>query len=326
LNKGEELKMKLKIPRLGLLLALLACSAARAAAQPAGQGAAPFLRIVSPENLSSLYGAELVEFRGRVGPGCQAIAVSYFDAAGRLVEEYRLKKYLPGSPEFLYRAGKELGNLAMGSNRYLFVARFEGGREASEESVIYIHEHQGEKAKPVIYLYPTAEARIEVRVRPLGGVSKSVPDYGEGWTVTARPDGALTDAEGRSWPYLFWESPAAGPPAPLAEGFTVAREDLDFFFRQKLRLLGLRGKEIEDFLGYWLPLMADKPWYAIRFAPRAEIDLEAPLEVSPLPDSVIRVLVDWRGGDAPFPLPAQRLEPAERRGFAVVEWGGMRYR
>lgn len=290
-----------------------------------GQGTQPRLRVLSPENLATLYGVELVEFRGVVGPGCKSITVSYFSADGKLVEEYRLKKYLPGSREFLYRAGKSLGNLAMGSNRYLFVALFDDGSSAREEITIFINEYQGERAKPVIYLYPRTRCAVVVRVSPVGGVTKSEPAYRDGWTVTADPDGRIVDAVGASWPYLFWESPALDPPAPLKEGFSVARDGVEAFLREKLAYLGLNEAETADFLEYWLPLMADRAWYAIRFIPRSEIDAGAPLSVSPRPDSVIRVLMDFRGGDAPFALAQQVLEPGRREGFAVVEWGGMRY-
>jgi len=55
------------------------------------------------------------------------------------------------------------------------------------------------------------------------------------------------------------------------------------------------------------------------------IDELAPLEVSPAPDTVIRVLMDYR--PLRKPVPATELElpaPPVRRGFTVVEWGGIR--
>jgi restriction endonuclease S subunit len=64
---------------------------------------------------------------------------------------------------------------------------------------------QAECGKPVIYLYPEHTTSVSVSVSPVGGMTFSEPDYGNGWTVTARPDGQLTDDSGARWPYLFWE-------------------------------------------------------------------------------------------------------------------------
>jgi hypothetical protein len=74
--------------------------------------------------------------------------------------------------------------------------------------------------------------------------------------------------------------------------------------------------------------MSAKPWAAVRFVPRAEIDAMAPLTIAPAPDTVIRVLIDFRALDVPVKsLPEQKLERAPKRtGFTAVEWGGLLYR
>ena len=48
-------------------------------------------------------------------------------------------------------------------------------------------------AKPVIYLYPKEEMEVTVRLELDGNLTCTYPAYDEGWTVTARPDGTLTD-------------------------------------------------------------------------------------------------------------------------------------
>ena len=50
-------------------------------------------------------------------------------------------------------------------------------------------------AKPVIYLYPTKETEVEVRLMLDGALTASYPDYGDGWRVVAQPDGTLTDRD-----------------------------------------------------------------------------------------------------------------------------------
>ena len=54
--------------------------------------------------------------------------------------------------------------------------------------------------KPVIYLYPEEETEVTVTLDFDGTLTSTYPDYGDGWTVTARPGGTLTDpATGREY-------------------------------------------------------------------------------------------------------------------------------
>ena len=62
-----------------------------------------------------------------------------------------------------------------------------------------------EARKPVIYLYPEEEAQVTVNLDFNGKLTSTYPAYGDGWTVTARPDGTLTDENGREYYCLFWE-------------------------------------------------------------------------------------------------------------------------
>lgn len=50
-----------------------------------------------------------------------------------------------------------------------------------------------EKAKPVIYLYPTKKQDVTVSVSPEGGVTESIPEMGKAWKVTAWPDGKIVE-------------------------------------------------------------------------------------------------------------------------------------
>ena len=60
-------------------------------------------------------------------------------------------------------------------------------------------------AKPVIYLYPEEETQVTVKLDYAGELTCTYPAYDDGWTVTAQPDGTLTDAAGQTYSYLFWE-------------------------------------------------------------------------------------------------------------------------
>jgi len=54
-----------------------------------------------------------------------------------------------------------------------------------------------------------------------------------------------------------------------------------------------------------------------------EIDDVAPLSISPKPDTIIRVLMDYQGLDEYKNIIEQKIITPERKGFIVVEWGGV---
>lgn len=47
-----------------------------------------------------------------------------------------------------------------------------------------------------------------------------------------------------------------------------------------------------------------------------------PLEIEPKPDTLIRVLMEFKGLDKYKTVKEQKLITPERKGFVVVEWGG----
>lgn len=47
-----------------------------------------------------------------------------------------------------------------------------------------------------------------------------------------------------------------------------------------------------------------------------------PLEITPKPDNLIRVMMDWKGLDEKIEVQEQNLETPIREGYTVVEWGG----
>ena len=106
------------------------------------------------------------------------------------------------------------------------------------------------------------------------------------------------------------------------EGFIVKGENTAEFLEEKLEILGLNEREAEEFIVYWLPQMEKNKYNYIRFETKEEINKEMPLEIEPKPDTVIRVLMDWKTLDEKIEIEEQKLEKANREGFTVVEWGG----
>ena len=47
-----------------------------------------------------------------------------------------------------------------------------------------------------------------------------------------------------------------------------------------------------------------------------------PMNVTPKPDTLIRIFLSIKKIDSPIEIKEQKLEHIERKGFTVVEWGG----
>ena len=176
-------------------------------------------------------------------------------------------------------------------------------------------------AKPVIYLYPEKETQVSVKLDCKGELTFTYPDYQGGWQVTALPDGTLYDnREGREYSYLFWEGVSPGE-YDFSHGFVVKGEDTRKFLQEKLAFLGLTPREYNEFIVYWLPQMQNNPYNLIAFQKEAYTEL-AKLEITPRPDSLLRVFMAYQPLEEPVEIEPQQLEPFVREGFAVVEWGG----
>jgi hypothetical protein len=182
-----------------------------------------------------------------------------------------------------------------------------------------------EFAKPVVYLYPETDMDVSVKVYPNNGLTITEPAYKDGWLVKATPSGILYNYDDRTaYPYLFWEGNGLDYHVPK-EGFVVTKDKVEEFLANKLAEQGLMAKEYDEFIEYWAPLMKEKQYYFVTFVPQAEFDLLAPLDISPEPDTVIRVFMDYHGLDTPIKVEPQTFTAPERSGFTVIEWGGARH-
>jgi hypothetical protein len=205
--------------------------------------------------------------------------------------------------------------------------------------------------KPVIYLYPPKATDVTVSfVNPIQ-FNIDIPTYQNGWRVRAYPDGTLKDLQPQvtdctaidatrlgseyaarscatgTYPYLYWAGAvkASYPTAP--EGWIIARAEVADFLSKKLTLMGLNEKERTDMESYWVPqlMKKDVPYYRISFFQTATMSAFIPMKVTPSPDTVFRVFLDWTPltSEPGVPLPPQHLTPLIRDGFTLVEWGGL---
>lgn len=175
-------------------------------------------------------------------------------------------------------------------------------------------------AKPVIYLYPEEETEVTVRLDYDGTLTCTYPAYEDGWTVTAAPDGVLTDGAGQTYTYLYWEG-VSQVEYDFSRGFCVPGGETAAFLENALSRLGLTRREANEFIVYWLPRMEPNSYNLICFQSEAYTD-HARLTVTPEPDSLLRVFMAWSPLEVPVDLPAQDLPAFQREGFTLVEWGG----
>ncbi len=175
--------------------------------------------------------------------------------------------------------------------------------------------------KPLIYLYPEAESEVNVKLGHPEKLSYSYPKYENGWIVNTKPNGDLT-YNNRSYYGLYWEGKNA-PTFNTNEGFVVNGRDTITFLEEKLAILGLNEREANEFIIYWLPKLENNPYNYIVFASMEMQNEYMPLEISPKPNTLIRVLMGFKKLDKQIEIKEQVLAPTPiRTGFTAVEWGG----
>lgn len=174
--------------------------------------------------------------------------------------------------------------------------------------------------KPVIYLYPETRQSVTIKLCLNGQLTCSYPAYKNGWTVTAEPDSTLTDANGQQYHCLYWEGIVRSH-FDFSRGWCIKGEDTAAFLEDALQKLGLTRREANEFIVYWLPQMEQNRYNLICFRQETYTDL-ARLEITPEPDTLIRVFMTWVPSDYYVNLKEQSLTAPERCGFTVVEWGG----
>ena len=174
--------------------------------------------------------------------------------------------------------------------------------------------------KPVIYLYPETQTQVSVELNLDGELTCTYPKYNEGWQVTASPDGTLKDKDGKIYNYLYWEG-ESDTEYDFSQGFCVKGEDTAEFLETALFKLGLNRRETNEFIVYWLPVMEQNEYNVIAFQNEQYTD-SAKLNVSPAPDTVIRVFMAFKASNEFVEIKEQTLTAPARKGFTLVEWGG----
>lgn len=177
-------------------------------------------------------------------------------------------------------------------------------------------------AKPIIYLYPEVPTLCSVKINLDGILTCTYPEHVEnGWKdFTAYPDGTLIFEDSKEYYALYWES-LQEDLWSFEQGFCVAGEDTAEFLEWALSEQGLSPREANEFIIYWLPLMQENPYNVIAFQTDTYTE-DAVLEITPAPDSLLRVFMAYYPTTEKIDIAPQQFESFERVGFTVVEWGG----
>ena len=176
--------------------------------------------------------------------------------------------------------------------------------------------------KPIIYLYPQTETEVKLKLWTPENLLHTYPKYNseKWWNMVAQPNWDLEDMNTWRKLYALYREWKIYGEDNFTEWFVVKWKDIIPFFEEKLAVLWLNEREAEEFIVYRLPQMENNKYNLIRFETIEEQDENMPLNITPVPDTVIRVMMDWKAIDEPIDITEQELNTPERTWFTVVEW------
>ena len=179
-------------------------------------------------------------------------------------------------------------------------------------------------AKPILYLYPEEETKVTVEFEKPKLLETTYPKFREKWEVTAKPNGDLTDKDGKYYYGLYWDETQVHF-TNFEEGFYVTKDDAIDFLEEKLSIIGLNDKERNEFIMYWLPILEKNEKSLVYFELTEERESVNKLLITPKPDSLLRLVIHIKKVDKKTDIKEEKLPTFERNGFTAVEWGGTTY-
>ena len=161
------------------------------------------------------------------------------------------------------------------------------------------------------YFYLDGTVIVNIATAP----AFAYPASHDGWKLECHTDGSFTTEDGTICHRLYWESDVNWS-VPMEEGFCVPGTDTAEFLTESLAELGLNSLEINDFLITWLPKMESNAYNLITFHTVQVAD------ISPAPETLIRVLMVCKPLTEPMDIAPQTLTPTQRTGSTAVLLGG----
>lgn len=181
----------------------------------------------------------------------------------------------------------------------------------------------GGYAKPVLYLYPTKDnTKVNVTFEDPSLLTTTYPKFKNSWEVTADRNGDLHDKDGKYYYGLYWEEEGSTY-VDFREGFYVTKDNAIDFLEEKLSIIGLNDRERNEFIMYWLPILEKNGKNLVYFELTESRDAYNKLNITPQPDSLLRVAIHVKKVDKKTKIKEQQLPTFKRTGFTAVEWGGV---
>lgn len=192
------------------------------------------------------------------------------------------------------------------------------------DTVFDLPEVRYDFGKPVIYLYSNKKIEAQVELSFAGDIYFTYPIANDGhWECTVEANGQLV-VNGQKHNYLFWEGKTTISTEDIDKniGYKVKTDTLISFFENTLNQLNFNADEREDFITYWGPKMIQYDYVNIQFWTHT-YEKYAQLKIQPKPDQIARFFMVWSESNNNASVrQSQKLQPIQRKGFHVLEWGG----
>lgn len=179
-------------------------------------------------------------------------------------------------------------------------------------------------AKPILYLYPKKTTKVTVSFEHPEYLETTYPKYIDKWEVKAHSNGDLYDNSGSYYYALYWDEKQVHS-VDFSTGYYVNKDNAISFLEQKLSYIGLSRREANEFIMYWLPILEKNEKSLVYFELTSERESYNKLNISPKPDSLLRLVIHIKKVDKKVDIPKQNLTKFQRKGFVAVEWGGTIY-
>jgi len=179
--------------------------------------------------------------------------------------------------------------------------------------------------KPIIYLYPDTIMDIKLKLQYNGKLKTTYPLYNNGWNIHVFPNGDIINiADGKEYSYLFWDGITnyTIDQTTYDNGFVISSDTALTFLQNILPKTGLKPREYNEFIVYWLPFLQANRLTFVHFRTGDNYNVISKNEVIPKPDTQIRVFMEFKTVDAFFKVNPQIFTNSIRQGFTLVEWGG----
>lgn len=196
--------------------------------------------------------------------------------------------------------------------------------DSSEKKGEVKESYCGGIAKPILYLYPNKTTKINISFEHPEYLKTTYPKYINNWEVTAHSNGDLYDSKGNYYYGLYWDERKVHD-VDFSEGYYVEKDDAIEFLEKKLSYIGLNPKERNEFIMYWLPILENNEKSLVYFELTSERESYNKINITPKPDSLLRLVIHIKKVDKKQDIPKQNLTKFQRKGFVAVEWGGINY-